>query len=66
MQPRKCEGCGGYIAEKRLRVLPGATRCVACVQKEGDVSMHHEAPVVSVYRLRGKWSAALEELKEDK
>lgn len=37
-----CEACGGRIPPARLRVLPGATRCIACARGEEPA---REAPL---------------------
>lgn len=31
-----CEECGGKISKKRLEVLPYATLCIKCAEKEED------------------------------
>ena len=41
----ECEGCGGEIAEGRLRIHPSAKFCVDCKQKmEVDASRRYKRP----------------------
>ena len=36
-QMGSCAECGGLIPTKRLQAVPGATHCVPCLKRQGDV-----------------------------
>lgn len=44
MLQRECEDCGELISQKRLSIVPNATKCVDCLELSGDTFRYKAYP----------------------